>query len=87
MQVTLFTKPGCGPCMAVKHGLASRGISFDMVDVSADPAAADQVIALGYRQMPVVLIHRPGQPAEHWSGMNFEAICTLAAEWRVNHGE
>lgn len=83
MQVTLFTKPNCGPCAAVKYGLTSRGLPFAIVDVSADHGAADRVVAMGYRQMPVVLVERPGQPDEHWSGMSLERICALAAEWRL----
>lgn len=82
MKVTLYTMSGCGPCKATRHALESRGVPFDVIDMDADAAARDRVMALGYRTAPVVLVH-DGDEVEHWSGFQVGRINDLAGRIRM----
>ena len=62
-RVTLYSRPGCGPCRATSAALTKRGVDFDVVDISVDDAGRDYVVSLGYQQAPVVVVGD-----EHWSG-------------------
>ena len=63
MPITIYTKPACVQCTATRKALDKAGIAYDLVDISADPAARDYVMALGYLQAPVVVAGD-----QHWSG-------------------
>ena len=69
-SVTLFTKPGCGGCVATKRALKKRGLEFEERDITQDSAAYDYVTKkLGLTSMPVV-----ETDTEAWSGVNLEKI-------------
>lgn len=53
-MITLYSQPGCGPCISVKTHLRKSGVGYVVRDVTADPAAAAEVAALGYLGTPVV---------------------------------
>ena len=74
MTITVYSKPGCGPCRATQSALAKAGLEFDVVDISTDDDARDEVMALGYSQAPVVVAGD-----QHWSGFRPERIRALAA--------
>lgn len=38
-NVTLYTQPGCGPCVGVKSQLKKKGIPFTELNVQEDPEA------------------------------------------------
>lgn len=71
--VTVYTKPNCVQCTATKRALTKAGIAFDLVDITADDAARDYVVSLGYQQAPVVVT-----ADDHWSGFRPERIKALA---------
>ena len=71
--VTVYTKPNCVQCTATKRALTKAGIAFDLVDITADDAARDYVVSLGYQQAPVVV-----NAADHRSGFRTEQIKALA---------
>lgn len=48
MAVTVYTKPSCVQCTATYRALDSKGIDYDVLDLSEDPAALEQVKSLGY---------------------------------------
>ena len=54
--------------------LDRQGVSYEVVDVSKDAAAAAQLQAWGYRQVPVVQVGE-----EHWSGFRPDRLATLQA--------
>lgn len=84
MTVTLYSKPGCGPCLATKNALASRGIPFDVVDVSKNEDALKLITDLGYRSVPVVVVSTD----RHWGGeFRLDLITDLAAELRAETEE
>ena len=63
-MITLYTKPGCGQCMFTKKFLERNNLDFVEKDVQASDQALQEVKALGYSSLPVVLVE--GQ--EHFNG-------------------
>lgn len=61
--VTLYSQPGCGPCMGVSRALDAQGISYTVRNVREDEAAAARVQELGYTGTPVV-----EHPGGHFQG-------------------
>ncbi len=56
-EVIIYTTPTCPWCQATKEYLRAREIDFEEVDVSADPAAAQEMIEKsGQMGTPVVEI-------------------------------
>lgn len=51
---TLYTQPGCGPCIAVKRQLTTRNIPFELKDIRQDANALARVKELGYTGTPVL---------------------------------
>lgn len=72
MSITVYTQPGCGPCLATKRALDKAGLPYDVADISQDDGARDYVMALGYLSAPVVV-----SGDEHWSGFRPERIKNL----------
>ncbi|WP_052372157.1 glutaredoxin family protein [Nocardia otitidiscaviarum] len=70
--IVLYSKPGCGQCVATAKALTARGIPFVKVDVSVDANAAARVRDLGYRSLPVVVVGDM-----HWSGFQLDKIQQL----------
>lgn len=56
--VTIYTTPTCGYCAAAKRLLASKGVSFDEIDVARDPSRRTEMIerSEGRRTVPQVFI-------------------------------
>lgn len=73
MTVTVYTKPACVQCNATYRALDKKGIVYQSVDISQDPAALERVRSLGYMQAPVVITE-----ADHWSGFRPDKIEELA---------
>src|SRR6478609_203486 len=74
MAITVYTKPACVQCTATYRALDSKGIEYEIHDLSEDPTALEQVKALGYLQAPVVITDE-----DHWSGFRPDKIDELAS--------
>lgn len=74
MAITVYTKPSCVQCNATYRALDSKGIEYNILDMSEDPAALQHVKELGYLQAPVVVAD-----GEHWSGFRPDKIDELAS--------
>ncbi|WP_242085746.1 MULTISPECIES: glutaredoxin-like protein NrdH [Microbacterium] len=74
MAVTVYSKPSCVQCSASYRALDSKGIDYQVVDMSQDTDALERVKALGYLQAPVVITDE-----DHWSGFRPDKIDELAA--------
>ncbi|MDH6235721.1 glutaredoxin-like protein NrdH [Cryobacterium sp. CG_9.6] len=74
MAITVYTKPSCVQCTATYRALDSKGIEYEVLDLSVDENALEAVKALGYLQAPVVITDE-----EHWSGFRPDKINALAA--------
>ncbi|MGX1809728.1 glutaredoxin family protein [Nocardia sp. NPDC055321] len=70
--VVLYSKRGCGQCIATEKAFAARGIPFVKVDVTQDANAAARVRALSYQSLPVVVVGDM-----HWSGFQLPKIDQL----------
>lgn len=75
MAVVVYTKPRCPQCDATKRKLDRSRVPYDSVDVTADPAARETVLKLGYTALPVVV----GDDGSHWSGFRPDKLDALAA--------
>lgn len=73
-RIIVYTKPACVQCNAVFRALDKEGIEYDKIDISADSAARDYVMSLGYLQAPVVYI----DANTHFSGYRPDRIKQLA---------
>lgn len=73
MAVTVYTKPACVQCTATYRALDSKGIEYNVLDLSEDQAALQTVKELGYLQAPVVVTDE-----DHWSGFRPDKIEELA---------
>lgn len=74
MAITVYSKPSCVQCTATYRALDSKGIEYEIFDVSVDEKAREAVLKLGYMQAPVVIAD-----GEHWSGFRPDKIDELAA--------
>lgn len=71
-MVTVYTKPSCVQCNATYRRLESKGIEFQVVDMSVDEEALEKAKELGYAQAPVVFAGD-----QHWSGYRPDLIDSL----------
>jgi glutaredoxin 3 len=57
-NITIYTTRTCGFCYAAKSLLTKKGLSFDEIDVSADPAARQRMMLRtnGRRSVPQIFI-------------------------------
>lgn len=78
MTVTVYTKPSCVQCGGTFRALDSRGIEYEIRDLTVDEQALELVKQLGYLQAPVVVTDEG-----HWSGFRPDKIDELAA--RLTH--
>ena len=74
MTVTVYTKPSCVQCNATYRALDSKGIEYEVVDLTLEETALAQVKELGYQQAPVVITDE-----DHWSGFRPDKIDELAS--------
>lgn len=73
MTITVYTKPACVQCHATYKALDKQGLTYQVVDISADDDARDYVMSLGYQQAPVVVAGDT-----HWSGFRPDRVKALA---------
>lgn len=55
-KVTIFTSPTCMYCKAAKKYMEEKGVSYEEKDISKDMEARDELIAKGYRGVPIIRI-------------------------------
>lgn len=72
MRITIYTRNDCVQCHATRRAIESRGFTFEMINLDVNPEAADDLRALGYRQLPVVITEQ-----ESWSGFRPDMINRL----------
>jgi glutaredoxin-like protein NrdH len=73
MAITVYSKPACVQCTATTRALDARGIAYHVIDLTADEAAMERVVAMGYRQAPVVVAGDA-----HWAGFRPDMIGRLS---------
>ncbi len=53
-ELIVYSQPGCPPCTAAKEFLDRAGIPYVAKDVTEDPQAIDELIAIGSRSTPTI---------------------------------
>ena len=80
-MITVYTRPGCQPCMATKRRLDKAGIEYVIADITADNGRhLDYVKALGHQSAPVVTIQHGDTLTDHWDGYRPDRIDQIQAE-------
>lgn len=56
-SVSIYTKPGCPFCMAVKADLKVKGVEYTEYNVKADPQRLEEMLQLngGQRKVPTIV--------------------------------
>lgn len=73
-MVKMYTKPKCVQCNATYRKLEAEGIKYEVIDLSENPDAIEEIKELGYLQAPVVVVDKDN----HWSGFRPDKIEALA---------
>lgn len=71
--VTVYSKPDCMQCQFTKRFLMDHGVAFETKDIEENEEALQEVVALGFKSLPVVAIE--GQEA--FSGFKPERLKRL----------
>lgn len=58
MALKVYTTSWCGPCKRLKSQLTREGISYQEIDIEADPGAAEFVMSVngGNQVVPTVVL-------------------------------
>jgi glutaredoxin 3 len=56
MDVTIYTNVGCSACHQAKDFMTRHGVSFVERNLADDPAARDELLAMGFRAVPVIKV-------------------------------
>jgi mycoredoxin len=56
--VTIYTTNWCASCLMAKRYLESKGVSYEEINIEAEPAAAELVMSLarGYKTVPTMIV-------------------------------
>lgn len=73
MLISIYTKNNCMQCTATKNIMDKQGLAYQLINLDDEPAAIDNLKALGYRQLPVVMAD-----SDHWSGFRPDKLMRLA---------
>jgi len=75
-KITVYTTgPSCGKCTMTKIMLKNKGIEFEEVVITANPAAYEYVTSdLGYSMAPVVVV----DDDDHWCDLRPDHIDRIA---------
>lgn len=71
-HITVYSKPNCVQCTATKRALDKAGLIYEVIDISTDDQARDQLAARGFQSAPVVFAGD-----DSWSGFRPERIKEL----------
>ena len=53
-MLTVYSKPACPFCDKAKHLLETRGVKFEVVDISQDIDAREFLVESGFRTVPQI---------------------------------
>lgn len=57
MEIKVYSTPTCPYCKMAKQYLSAKGLSFEDIDVAANPPAANEMVKLsGQMGVPVIVI-------------------------------
>ncbi len=76
--VVLYSQPGCAPCFAARTFLQSRKVAFTYRDVQADPQAFRELMDLGSRSTPTLVVG--GEVMIGFDPQKLDALLGIAQE-------
>lgn len=56
MEVKIYTSKTCTYCNQAKEFMKENNIEFEELDVGSNPDARNQLISMGYRGVPVIVV-------------------------------
>lgn len=56
-NVTIYTSSSCSHCVTAKKYFSSKGINYTEKNVSHDKNAKKELMAMGYRSVPIIVIN------------------------------
>ena len=56
MNVTIYTNTGCSACHLAMDFMTKHGIEYVERSLADDPSARDELLAMGYRAVPVIKV-------------------------------
>ena len=76
MEVIVYTRPGCVQCRATTRLLDSRGIKYELVDISNKPGVVERFMREGHKNLPVVAAYKDYESIV-WNGFRPDLIKQL----------
>lgn len=80
VDITVYSKPHCVQCTATYRALDKAGVPYEVVDVSVDAQALEEIKALGFQQAPVVAAF-----GEYWAGFRPDRVKAAAERYKALH--
>ena len=77
-KVIVYSKTACGKCVFTKKWLESKGIPYEEKRTDLDEDARNEVIEMGYQELPVVVVGN-----EHWSGYQPDKLEELVEQMDI----
>ena len=74
-KVIVYSKTACGKCVFTKKWLESKGIPYEEKRTDLDEDARNEVIEMGYQELPVVVAGD-----ESWSGYQPDKLAELVEQ-------
>lgn len=82
MMIIIYSKPDCVQCTATYRAMDKHGITYEVIDLTQDEQALNQVLAMGHQQVPVIVAGE-----DCWSGFRPDKISALRQELGVLNQE
>ena len=74
-MITVYSKPSCVQCTATYRALDNKGVRYEVVDLTAQPAkVVDEFKARGLLQAPIVVTD-----TDTWTGFRPDKVAALPA--------
>lgn len=74
-MLTVYSKPRCMQCEMTKMWLTQNKITFEAVDIEANPGAFELIKHYGFTSLPVVVIDDEFEdPNKTWMGFQVEKL-------------
>jgi len=75
LHVTVYGAPGCFRCTQTVRRFQSLGVEPDVVDITANEPAAQELREAGFQELPVVTTGE-----DYWTGFRLDRIREAAAK-------
>lgn len=79
-NITIFTTTSCAYCPMVKKFISSKGLTYDEVNLDADPSRQKEALALsGAMTVPVTVVTKQDDSREVVVGYNLSKLAPALA--------